>query len=408
MRFWASCTDPGARARAPTDDRDGRRGACPHRWHAPGLPRLGRRPGHHLPPPVATTAAGDHAATEGARKGALLREDYPDFGVWFAGKSAAGETALVHRDDDGIGAFVYLKEENEAVELEDGALPALPRLKIGTLKVADRAQGERLGEGAIGLALWRWRKLGHAQVYVTVFEKHAALVGMLRRFGFDRVGTNGQGESVYVKDKLRLDYSDPYRCFPFIDPGFQAANLLAINDDFHDQLFPYSELANQFQESFQTAAANGVTKIYIGAAASMAASPGRPLLVYRKYTGKDGQPGFTSVVTSYCMVTDVASIKHEGRELVSSGDFMRRVKNKSVFSEDELAAWYRGKRNLMVVEMVYLGYFGLGHNVNWRWLNDNGLWRAGHPNQTTYTRAEFLSILKRGDVDVEALVVDQS
>jgi hypothetical protein len=219
--------------------------------------------------------------------------------------------------------------------------------------------GERLGEGAIGLALWRWRKLGHAQVYVTVFEKHAGLVGVLRRFGFDKVGTNGRGESVYVKDNRRLDYSDPYRCFPFINPGFQTANLLVINDDFHDQLFPYSELANQFQESFQTAAANGVTKIYIGAAASMAVSPGHPLLVYRRYAGKDGQPGFKSV-----------------------------------------------NRNLMLVEMVYLGYFGLGHNVNWRWLSDNGLWHAGHPNQTTYTRAEFMSILARGDVDVETLVVD--
>lgn len=336
-----------------------------------------------------------------------LREDYPGFDEWFAGKSAAGEAALVHRDDEGIGAFVYLKEENEAVELEDGALPALPRLKIGTLKVADRAQGERLGEGAIGLALWRWRKIGHAQVYVTVFEKHASLVGMLRKFGFSNVGAKEKGESVYVKDKRRLDYSDPYRCFPFIDPSFKAANLLAINDDFHDQLFPYSELANQFQETFQTAAANGVTKIYIGAAASMAASPGRPLLIYRKYTGKDGQPGFKSVITSYCMVTDVASIKHEGRELMSFEDFMRRVKNKSVFSDDELVAWYRGRRNLMVVEMVYLGYFGLGHNVSWRWLSDNGYWHAGHPNQTTYTRAEFMSIVERGDVDVEALVVDQ-
>jgi len=336
-----------------------------------------------------------------------LREDYPGFEEWFVGKSAAGEAALVHRDDEGIGAFIYLKEENEAVELEDGLLSALPRLKIGTLKVADRAQGERLGEGAIGLALWRWRKIGRAQVYVTVFEKHASLVGMLRKFGFSKVGVKKNGESVYLKDKRRLDCRDPYRCFPFIHAGFEAANLLAINDDFHDQLFPYSELANQFQQSFQTAAANGVTKIYIGAAASMAASPGQPLLVYRKYTGKDGQPGFKSVITSYCMATDVAQVKHEGRELMSFEDFMRRVKNKSVFSDDELAALYHGKRNLMVVEMVYLGYFGLGHNVNWRWLSDNGYWRAGHPNQTTYTRAEFMSILERGEVDGEALVVDQ-
>lgn len=133
-----------------------------------------------------------------------VKEDYPEFDQWFAGKSAAGEVALVHRDEEGIGAFVYLKEENEAVEFEDGALPALPRLKIGTLKVADRVQGERLGEGAIGLALWRWRKLGHAQIFVTVFEKHASLVAMLEKFGFGNVGATQNGESVYVKDKRRL------------------------------------------------------------------------------------------------------------------------------------------------------------------------------------------------------------
>jgi len=336
-----------------------------------------------------------------------LREDYPDFDEWFTGKSAAGEAALVHRDDEGIGAFVYLKEEDEAVELADGVLPAFPRLKIGTLKVAVRAQGERLGEGAIGLALWRWRKIGCDQIYITVFEKHASLVGMLGKFGFNKVGMQENGESVYLKDKRRLDYSDPYLCFPFIDPAFTTANLLVINDDFHDQLFPYSELANQFQESFQTAAANGVTKIYIGAAASMAVTPGHPLLIYRRHSPDDGQRGFKSAITSYCVATDVAQVKHEGRELESFEDFMGRVKNKSVFSDDELAALYRGKRNLMVVEMVYLGYFGLGHNVNWRWLSDNGYWRAGHSNQTTYTRAEFTSILERGEVDVEALVVDQ-
>lgn len=66
----------------------------------------------------------------------------------------------MHRDSEGIGAFVYLKDEEEPIELVGETLPALPRLKIGTLKVADRAQGERLGEGAIGLALWRWRTAG--------------------------------------------------------------------------------------------------------------------------------------------------------------------------------------------------------------------------------------------------------
>lgn len=335
-----------------------------------------------------------------------LKDDYPGFTKWFADKSAAGESALVHRDDDGIGAFVYLKDENESIELVDKTLPAAPRLKIGTLKVADRAQGERLGEGAVGLALWRWRETECPEVYVTVFEKHRALVGMLGKFGFRRAGVKENGESVYLKNRRELDYGDPYLSFPFIDPSFEAANILVINDGYHDELFPYSELANEFQETFRSAAANGVTKVYVGAAASMAVTPGHPVLIYRKYTGGEGQPGYKSVVTSYCMVTDVATIKHDGRELESFEVFRRRVKNKSVFTDAEIAERYRG-RNLMVIEMVYLGYFGPGHNVNWVWLKQNGYWGDQYPNQLSYTPAQFRSILGRGDVDVEALIVDQ-
>ena len=335
-----------------------------------------------------------------------LREDYPGFVEWFADKSAAGESALVHRDEEGIGAFVYLKDENEPLELLDETLPAAPRLKIGTLKVANRAQGERLGEGAIGLALWRWRETGYDQVYITVYEKHESLVGMLGKFGFKRAGTKDNGESVYVKDKRDLDYGNPYLSFPFINPGFEAANLLAINDGYHDELFPYSELANEFQETFHSAAANGVTKVYVGAAASMAVAPGHPVLIYRKYTGSGGQRGYKSVVTSYGMVTDVATIKRDGRELESFEVFKRRVKNKSVFTDKEIAERYRG-RNLMVVEMVYLGYFGPGHNVNWVWLKQNGYWGEQHPNQLSFTPAQFRSILERGDVDVASLIVDQ-
>jgi len=339
-----------------------------------------------------------------------LKEDYPDFTGWFARKSAEGESALVYRDDLGIGAFVYLKDENEVIELAGQTLPAESRLKIGTLKVADWAQGERLGEGAIGLALWRWRDAGCSQVYVTVFEKHDTLVGMLRKFGFRLVGEKANGESVYVKDRRTLDFRDPYQYFPFFAPDFGSANLLVIRDHYHDVLFPYSELANaeQLQETFRSAAANGVTKIYISSAEHVAAAPGHPILVYRKYTGQGGQKGFKSVVTSYCVVTDVVPIKRHGHEIESFQEYRRRVKNKSVFDEEDIAAWYRGNANITAIEMVYLGYFGAGNNVNWWWLKENSCWPVGYPHQFSYTPEQLGTILKRGDVNIETLVVGQS
>lgn len=336
-----------------------------------------------------------------------LKTDYEEFAAWFAAKGVADERAYVVENEDGTtAAFLYLKEEtDEAIELEGGSLPAAPRLKIGTLKVSDDARGTRLGEGAIGLALWRWRNTGFDEVYVTAFEKHGALIGILKRFGFNSVGTNVRGESVYVKDKRSLDCSDAYRCFPFLTNDFSGASLLVVNDVYHDELFPYSDLANEFQESFRSAAANGVTKIYVGSAWKLASSPGRPVLIYRRYTGNDGAPRYKSVVTSYCMVTDVVWFKKSDRELQSFEQFRTYVKNKSVFSDDELAQRWNEK-HVVVVEMVYLGYFGAGHNVNMAWLDDNGLWPKDYPIQHVYTKDQFLRILEEGDVRREDALVD--
>ena len=341
---------------------------------------------------------------------ASLKEDYDpvEFAKWCAKKSAEDAEALVYRDAQGIGAFVYLKDEDEPIPLLGETLPAEPRVKIGTLKVAEHNQGERLGEGAIGLALWHWRETGRNQVYVTVFPKHESLIAMLRKFGFRLAGSKENGESVYLKDRRAPDFSTAYRCFPLLDPTFECANLLPIEDRYHDILFPYSELANtqQLEASFRSDAANGVTKMYFSKAASLATAPRHPILVYRIHTGQ-GQKAFKSVVTSYCIVTDVTRVKGHGQALEPFEEYRSRVRNKSVFGDEEIANWYRGA-NLTTVEMVYLGYFGAGNNVNYRWLVDNGYWRDMHPHQFVYSPAELAAILKEGGVDLATLVANQS
>ena len=83
-----------------------------------------------------------------------LKDDYPEFLDWFQRKCNANENALVFNDDEGIGAFVYLKRENEKIELENEILPVVSRLKIGTMRLAERFRGLRLSEGALGVSLW--------------------------------------------------------------------------------------------------------------------------------------------------------------------------------------------------------------------------------------------------------------
>ena len=82
-----------------------------------------------------------------------LKADYPEFVEWFGRKAREQQSALTYVDDEGVGAFVYYKEENEAIALQERTLAAMPRLKIGTLRLAERIRNLRLGEGAIGVCL---------------------------------------------------------------------------------------------------------------------------------------------------------------------------------------------------------------------------------------------------------------
>ena len=336
-----------------------------------------------------------------------LKDDYPEFPQWYQKKASEGATTFVFCDDEGLGAFMYLKSEDEPIELEKHILPAISRKKIGTLKLADRYQGQRLGEGALGIALWNWRKTKEEEIYVTVFEKHTLLVKLLERYGFCLAGYKKNGECVYSKSRINVDYSDPYKSFPFINPVFNSSGYLLIDDIYHDTLFPYSELKNTHQESVALSVANGFTKIYVGSPTS--AYPyrvGDPILICRKYTGDVGQPGFKSCVTSYCVITDIIVIKEKNKYRMPFDELLGRIRNKSVFDEQELKSKYDNERNLTIVEMLYYGYFGAGNNVNWVWLKENNFWGDGYPTTKELTQDQFKAILTEGRVDVQNIIID--
>ena len=113
-----------------------------------------------------------------------LKADYPEFELWFKGKAEKGTNALVYLDGDKIGAFIYLKQETEEITLQEGVLPAIERIKIGTLKLDESIRNKRLGEGALGLCLWHWRDAGIQQIYVTVYSKQEALINFLKSLVF--------------------------------------------------------------------------------------------------------------------------------------------------------------------------------------------------------------------------------
>lgn len=335
-----------------------------------------------------------------------LRQDYgPDFDLWFAKKTRENEQAYVFRDQ-GIQAFLYVKSVDD--DSIPGVLPRAKRMKIGTLKISEESQGQRIGEGAIGIALWRWQQSDLNEIFVTVFPKHDKLIHILESFGFHNVGSKANGEFVFVKDKSKMDYSSAKTAFPFIDPAFSRGKYIPINDIFHDTLFQYSELMHVKRPSDEDAmaASNGLSKVYIATPNHpISHGPGDVAIIYRIHTG-DGLKKYKSVATSFCTVTRQIPIKTDGRSLMSRDDYLSIVGNKSVYSQEELVEIFdNAKYNLIVIEMMYNGYFGPGHNVTYDYLKTSGFFE-GHPYDVELTKDQVFEILRMGGKDVRDIIIN--
>ena len=345
-----------------------------------------------------------------------LKEDYSGtansrgFVDWFKKKSNEGSSALVFEDEIGIGAFIALKSENEEIVLQNGILPIKNRIKISTFRIAERYHRQRIGEGAMGLVLWKWQKSIAEEVYVTVFDKHKTLISQLEKFGFQNHGLNANGENVYIKNRSHIDFSDPYKSFPFIKNDFEYAGYIIIDDYYHDTMFAYSELANNvnLQTKISSSVSNGLTKIYVGKSPKSNYKVGEPVLVYRRYTQQDTGKRYRSCITSFCIVTDVFQAKINNRYIMSFDDLKRRIGNKSVFNEKELINQYNSFKNVTIVELLYYGYFGAGNNVNMDWLDKNGYWarQNQYPTEVKLSKNQFISVLTEGKVNVSNVIIN--
>lgn len=333
-----------------------------------------------------------------------LKEDYAEFENWFIRKSKEGAKVCIYRAKSEILALLYLKDETEQIVLNDCQLPEKRRLKIGTLKIGDYAKHQRLGEGAIGLALWYWQKMNANEVYITVFAKQKQLINLLQKFGFKKIGENRRGEGVYIKNKGDMDYTTPYKAFPYLSPQFPYSGYIPIKAEYHDTLFPYSELANTNQETEEIAAANGITKIFIASPArNVEYKMGEPVFIYRIHTG-EGPKKYKSVVTSICTIVRQITVKSEGVIKLSYEEFCEIIANKSYFKQRELEGFYQ-KRNLILLEMVYNGGFGKGHNVTYHSLATNGLFDK-YPYDIKLDYHQFRKILSLGGINVRNFIID--
>lgn len=338
-----------------------------------------------------------------------LKEDYPKFEEWFSKKKEEHAKALVYKSNDKIGAFLYLKKEYDRIILKDKELSKKRRIKIGTLKLEKETRGQRLGEGIIGFSLWCWQESDYDEIYVTIYPKQKRLVQQFNKFGFSKWGEKEDGEYVMGRSKKTIDYTSAYSSFPFINPNIQKAGFVIVNDEYHDTLFPFSELANVKQEQMEIAAVNGLTKVYIGGLYSHPPyKVGDLVFIYRRHTKDDNRPKkYLSCITSFCIVTDIVYAKSNNMYLMKEDEFRERIANKSVFKSEEIIHKYYNDKNLILIEMLYYGYFGAGNNINYDWLIKNGYFRKDvYPANILITKKDYERILQEGEINVSNVIVN--
>ncbi|TFF40949.1 GNAT family N-acetyltransferase [Mucilaginibacter psychrotolerans] len=330
-----------------------------------------------------------------------LKLDYAEFQVWFNKKAAAGEGAFVMYDDNLIQGFLYLKIEVDAITDVIPILAEAKRVKVGTFKI--NPHGTRLGERFIKKMFDFAINKKVDSIYVTIFSKHAALLNLFQKYGFQprakKTTPNGV-EEVLIKDmssqtgEITLDY-------PLIKIVNTSKYLLSIYPLYHSRLFPDSLLNSETYSLIKDVShTNSIHKIYICYMDVSALKTGDNIIIYRTSDGA-GPAHYRSVATSVCVVEELKS----KRNFANIENYLKYCKDYSIFDEGELEAFYnQNNKYFYVIKMTYNAAFSKrvtrGNLIEKIGLNPDSYWGF-----MKLSDGEFNEILKLGKIS-ESIIVD--
>lgn len=328
-----------------------------------------------------------------------LKHDYLEFSSWFNKKVGNDEGCFVLSEGNAIKAFLYLKDEAEDLTVNDVSYGLKKRVKIGTLKISENVEGKRIGEGLVGQAL-RYFALSNAEeIYVTVFPQHKALIILFEKFGLKNIGRNSRGECVLIRTRAEIDFVNAHTSYPFLSIKRDMI-VLAIEQGYHDTLFPHAKLARTKQVIMDFDVKNGVTKMFVGSNdliyLGLRGRIGDIALIYRK---AEKDKGFNSCVTGFA---SIAGIKKK-KDFYSFEEFKRYLGNKTILDDSALEYYYK-RSNMFVLELLDVYSFGEGYNINFNTLKEVGVWKNGHPYSHELSIEDKLYLIQKGRVPSELIV----
>lgn len=277
-----------------------------------------------------------------------LKADYIEFGEWF--KKKGDHQAFTFRNDAGLlDGFLYLKIEVEPILDTIPPLPQCRRLKIGTFKI--NPHGTRLGERFIKRAFDVAVEQGVDALYVTIFEKHTALVELFMKYGFVQraIKQTTNGQELVLERRLELVFGDVVLDYPRIPITGDRHFILSLYPEWHSRLLPDSLLKTENSSILQDVShSNSIHKIYLAAMGGIEQlRRGDTLLIYR--TAQGGPAYYTSVVTSLCVVEELANIS----QFSTVEKFLAYSAPYSIFTETELRNLYRQRRYPWIIRFTY-------------------------------------------------------
>jgi hypothetical protein len=317
-----------------------------------------------------------------------LKADYREFGEWFTRKG--DHQGLTFRNDSAsLYGFLYLKVEDGSVLETEPPLPHARRLKIGTFKV--NPHGTRLGERFMKRAFDVAVDCQASALYVTIFEKHTALVQLFLRYGFVRkaVKNSVNGTELVLERRLDEAVGDVVLDYPRIPLRKNRHFILSLYPVWHSRLLPDSLLKTESSSILEDVShANSIHKIYLAGMKGVdQLQRGDTLLIYR--TAEGGHAEHTSVVTSVCVVEELSRI--DAFPMVE--EFLAYCAPYSVFCESELRKFYVKRKYPWIIRFTY--NLSLRKRPNRKALIEKvGIDRSAYPGFLQISKQQFRDILK--------------
>ena len=264
------------------------------------------------------------------------------------------------------------------------------------------AHGTKLGERVIKKIFDHAVSEEVDEIYVTIFDTHAKLIALFKRYGFEEVAVKStpNGTEMVLVRSMTAASGDLLRDYPFIRTADRKFWLLAIYPEYHSHLFPDSILTTESPGILQDVShTNTIHKVYVGGVPLTPMKPGDIVVPYRT-TDIPGRARYRSVATSVCVVEEVRSRKQLG-----SGDaLVGFAEEHSVFDESELRDLYAAGKPLYAVRMTY--NLALPKRPNRQLLmEDVGVTEQPRWQLRELSRQQFERIVELGEVN-EGLIVD--